>query len=86
MEVLFVTNGVAALLRDNKSVQIPSIMQASRKMGMCLMDDSFQQLIDAGIIDGEVAYRYAEDKSKFECYKDSEISSGQPAFDHSTAF
>lgn len=85
MEILFVTTGVAALLRDNKSLQIPSIMQTSRKMGMCLMDEALQQLIDVKIIDGAVAYRYAEDKSKFECYKDSETSFERPAFECSTA-
>ncbi len=86
MEILFVTNGVAALLRDNKSLQIPSIMQTSHKMGMCLMDESIQQLVDAEIIDGKVAYRYAEDKDKFEYYKDSENSFRQPAAECSTAF
>ncbi|MBM3133137.1 MAG: type IV pili twitching motility protein PilT, partial [Chloroflexi bacterium] len=65
MEILLVTSGVAALLRDNKALQIPSIIQTSRKMGMCLMDDSLLDLVKAGVIDGSVASRYAENKENF---------------------
>ena len=74
MEILFVTTGVSALLRDNKTLQIPSIIQTSRRMGMCLMDDSLQNLVDTGIIDPVEAYRYIENKEKYEHLKKGDPS------------
>lgn len=62
LEVLFVTPAVSALLRDNKPFQIPSIIQTSRRMGMCRMDDSLLELLQSGTIDMKDALRRAENK------------------------
>ncbi len=70
MEVLFVTSGIGALLRDNRAYQIPAIMQTSRSMGMCLMDDALMDLVNNDVIDGTMAYRYADNRENFERFKE----------------
>lgn len=63
LEILFVTPAVSALLRDNKPFQIPSIMQTSRRIGMCRMEDSLLELVQKGIVDAkEATSRLAENK------------------------
>ena len=69
LEILFVTPAVGALIRDNQPHQITSVMQTSRKMGMCRMDDSLMELVNAGVIDGTEAYRRADNKATFERFK-----------------
>jgi len=44
---------------------LPGVMQTGKKLGMKLMDDSLQELLDKGIISGEEAYRRAENKKAF---------------------
>ncbi|MCX7012839.1 MAG: PilT/PilU family type 4a pilus ATPase [Candidatus Sumerlaeota bacterium] len=60
LEILFVTPPVAAVLRDDKPFQIPSIMQTLRKMGMRRLDDSLLELAQAGVIDTAEARRQQE--------------------------
>lgn len=69
LEILLNIPAVGALLRDNKAFQIHSIMQTSRKIGMCRMDDSLQQLASDGVIDGFEAYQRAVNKQAFAMYK-----------------
>jgi twitching motility protein PilT len=69
LEVLLITPAISALLRDNKPHQIPSIMQTSRKMGMCRMDDSLLDLANSGTIEGSEAWLRAENKNAFLAYK-----------------
>ncbi len=68
LEILFITSAVSALIRDNKPFQIPSIMQTSRKIGMCRMDDSLLDLVSSDTIEGAEAYRRADNKTMFELY------------------
>lgn len=69
LEILLNVPAVAALLRDNKPYQIPSILQTSRKIGMCRMDDSLLQLVSDSVIDGAEAYQRAVNKQAFAQYK-----------------
>ncbi|HEX8170823.1 MAG TPA: type IV pilus twitching motility protein PilT [Thermoanaerobaculia bacterium] len=63
LEVLIGTPSVANLIREAKIFQIPSIMQTSRKAGMCLMNDSLLDLVKRGIVAAEEAYAKAVDKA-----------------------
>ncbi len=65
VEVLFNTHAVANLIREHKTFQLRSVIQTSRKLGMGLMDDSIQKLLDKKLIKREVAQYFAEDPSRF---------------------
>ena len=47
LEILISTPSVSNLIREAKIFQIPSIMQTGKKYGMCLMNDSFTDLVQA---------------------------------------
>lgn len=64
-EVLINTFAVANLIRENKTHQILSIMQTSKKLGMQTMDDALLQLLEEGKITPEDAFERAQDKQKF---------------------
>ncbi len=62
LEVLIGTPSVANLIREAKIFQIPSIMQTGKKYGMCLMNESFMDLVKKKIVDPQEAYAKAMDK------------------------
>jgi len=62
MEVMIGTPPVSNLIREAKVFQIPSIMQTSKKHGMCLMNDSLLDLVRRNIIEPREAYAKAADK------------------------
>ncbi len=62
MEILIVTLAVSNLIRESKTNQIPSIMQASKGLGMALLNDELAKLVDAKKIDMEEALAAAVDK------------------------
>jgi twitching motility protein PilT len=62
LEVMIGTSSIANLIREAKIFQIPSIMQTSKKQGMCLMNDSFLDLVKKKIVDPQEAYAKAVDK------------------------
>ncbi len=49
------------LIRDQKLIQLPSLMQRGLSLGMIRVDDSLKKLVLEGIITEEVAFEYAED-------------------------
>jgi twitching motility protein PilT len=51
---------VAALIRDNKLFQLPSVQQRGRAWGMIRFDDSLIELVRNGLIDADVALATAE--------------------------
>lgn len=69
MEILINTSAVANLIRDNKTFQLPSIMQTSKQAGMQTMDQSLLDLVKQRKISPQEAYRRAFDKKSFEQYK-----------------
>ena len=62
LEVLIGTPSVANLIREAKIFQIPSIMQTGKKYGMCLMNESFADLVKKKVVDPQEAYAKAFDK------------------------
>ncbi|MDP2852779.1 MAG: type IV pilus twitching motility protein PilT [Smithellaceae bacterium] len=65
MEILIATAAVRNLIREQKTFQIPSMMQTGKKYGMQLLDDAIMELYNKGWISGEDAYNKANDKTKF---------------------
>jgi twitching motility protein PilT len=70
LEVLVNTSGVAQQIKEGKTHMIQSLIQGGKKYGMMLMDDSIMLLLQNGIISGRDAHRRANDKNKFDQYKD----------------
>ena len=69
LEILINIPAVANLIRDNKTFQLPSIMQTSKQKGMQTMDQSLMDLVKSRKISPQEAYRRAHDKKAFEQYK-----------------
>ncbi|MCX7718469.1 MAG: PilT/PilU family type 4a pilus ATPase [Candidatus Sumerlaeaceae bacterium] len=70
-EILIVTPGVAQAIKDGKTHQLVSLMQAGKKLGMKTMDESLAELVERGIISGREAYMRAESKAMFESVRDN---------------
>ena len=70
LEILVNTPAVANLIRQGKLDQLENTMQGGRASGMRTMDSSLQDLLDRGVINGQAAYRSANDKHKFEDVKE----------------
>ncbi len=65
LELLFVTSGVAALIREGKTFQIPSMMQTGAKYGMQLLNDALEKHVKSGAVDPLEAYDRCIDKEDF---------------------
>jgi len=60
-EVLITTSAVANLIREGKTYQIPSAMQAGRGLGMHTMDQNLAELVNTGLITRQTAEDKAQD-------------------------
>lgn len=65
IEALVVTPAISNLIKEDRTFQIPSLMQTGVKLGMQLMDDGLYKLLQQGIITPETALERAYDRSKF---------------------
>jgi twitching motility protein PilT len=65
LEILVCTPAVGNLIRDAKTVQIASVMQTGKAMGMQTLDDSIQDLLTKKWISPEEAYEKSIDKNRF---------------------
>jgi twitching motility protein PilT len=63
LEVMLGIPAISNLIREAKIFQIPSAMQTSRKIGMCLMNDSLLRLVKDGAVAPEEAISKSNDKS-----------------------
>ncbi|WP_349898777.1 type IV pilus twitching motility protein PilT [Parafrigoribacterium soli] len=64
-EVLIATPAVANLIREGKTYQIPSAMQAGRELGMHTMDQHLAELVNSGDITQEAALEKVHDVESF---------------------
>jgi len=64
-EVMIVNQAISNLIRENRSWQIPMVMQTNAARGMSLMDDSLAKLVRKQAITVEEALSRATDQSKF---------------------
>ncbi len=65
LEILIATAAVRNLVREQKTYQIPSMMQTGKRYGMQLLDDGIMDLYNRGWISGEDAYLKSNDKARF---------------------
>jgi twitching motility protein PilT len=63
LEVMIGTAPISNMIREAKVFQIPSIIQTSRKQGMCLMNDALVDLVKRKVIEPPEAYAKAVDKA-----------------------
>lgn len=60
-EVMLAVPAIRNLIREEKSFQIPSVIQTNKKMGMQTMDDAIYDLYMKSYIDAETAITFAHD-------------------------
>ena len=65
-EVMLMTTAIKNLIRENKTFQIDSMIQTSKKMGMITMDDALLDLVMRGDITPEMALNFAQDSATLE--------------------
>jgi twitching motility protein PilT len=65
LEILVCTAAVGNLIREGKTVQIPSAIQTGKQYGMQTLDDAIMNVLQKGWISPEEAYDKAIDKAKF---------------------
>jgi twitching motility protein PilT len=61
LEIMVCTPAIANLIRENRTFQIPSLMQIGIKQGMRLMETSLFEMVRAGLVSAEEAVHYVED-------------------------
>jgi twitching motility protein PilT len=65
VEIMVVNTGIANLIREGKTFQIPSIIQTAKKEGMQSMDQCLQTLLQEGRITKDEALQHASQKELF---------------------
>jgi twitching motility protein PilT len=65
VELLMVNIAVSNLIREDKTHQLPSVMQTGRAAGMITLDDSLADLVSSGVVTAEAARRFAVKKERF---------------------
>ncbi len=60
LEILVVNRAVGNLIREQKTVQVRSVMQTGSSHGMCLLDQSLAQLVQEGKVSYDDAVQQAE--------------------------
>jgi len=65
LEILVCTSAVGNLIREGKTVQIPSAIQTGKQFGMQTLDDAIMNVLQKGWISPEEAYDKGIDKNKF---------------------
>lgn len=77
MEILIATPSIKAMIRDDKTYQIPGYMQAGRKYGMRMLDDHIMELLQQGKIDPKHALQMATNKDVVRSFMSSRRRAGQ---------
>ncbi len=72
-EVLMGCPTVAAVIREDRGILLPSLMQTGRSLGMVTVDDALANLLQRDLIDGETAYLRAQSKKRFEAHVSQEF-------------
>jgi twitching motility protein PilT len=65
LEILVCTAAIGNLIREGKTVQIPSAIQTGKQFGMQTLDDAIMNVLQKGWISPDEAYDKSIDKSKF---------------------
>jgi twitching motility protein PilT len=65
LEILVCTAAIGNLIREGKTVQIPSAIQTGKQFGMQTLDDAIMNVLQKGWISPDEAYDKCIDKAKF---------------------
>jgi twitching motility protein PilT len=65
VELLMVNTAVSNLIREDKTHQLPSVMQTGKAAGMIMLDDSLHELVTSGVVSRDAAQRVAVKKDRF---------------------
>ncbi|MFT3770025.1 MAG: type IV pilus twitching motility protein PilT [Minicystis sp.] len=65
-EILLGLSALAAMIREGKTFQIPSLMQAGGAVGMQTMDAALERLVTRGVVTPDDALEKAIDKESFQ--------------------
>ncbi|MDW8135417.1 MAG: type IV pilus twitching motility protein PilT [Thermodesulfobacterium sp.] len=65
VEIMIATPAIRNLIRENKTHQIPSMIQTGRKYGMISLDDCIMDYLQKGWISPEEAFIKGVDKTRF---------------------
>jgi twitching motility protein PilT len=66
LEILLCNSGVANLIREGKTFQIPSMMQTGRAQGMVTLGDSLIDLVKRKVVEPQEAWQKAVAKAEFQ--------------------
>jgi twitching motility protein PilT len=66
LEILVNNRAISKLIMTDQTHQIPAQLQTGRDQGMQMMDSALMAAIDANEIDPDDAFRFANDKKKFQ--------------------
>ena len=66
LEIMIMNRAISKLIMTDQSHQIPAQLQTGKNEGMQLMDQALVDAIQARDVDADDAYRYANDRKKFE--------------------
>jgi twitching motility protein PilT len=62
-EIMLVNGAISNLIREGKTIQIPSVIQTNKRLGMVALNDALMDLVNAGEVDPLEAYTKAVDKA-----------------------
>jgi twitching motility protein PilT len=65
LEILFTTPAVSNIIRERKTFQLISVLQTGARLGMVMMDDSIQDILNQGVITKEEARFRAQNPDRF---------------------
>jgi twitching motility protein PilT len=68
LEILVNNRAISKLIMNDQSHQIPAQLQTGKDVGMQMMDMALLEAIEAKQIDPDDAFRFANDKKKFQRY------------------
>ena len=66
LEIMVMNRAIAKLIMTEQTHQIPAQLQTGKAEGMQMMDQALVDAIAAKLVDPDDAYRYANDRKKFE--------------------
>lgn len=65
LEIMIQTPAVSALIREGKTHQLINVIQTSRRMGMRMLDDHIETMVNDNLIKAEEAFEKCVDKKRF---------------------
>ncbi len=65
LEIMLANSAVRNLVRENKTFQLPTVIETGKNAGMRAMDDAIMELVEKNRVDAREAYLKAANKSRF---------------------